>query len=52
VVNERIDLVFFRGAFHVEDIRLVGERPGDRIPPGLWPSDRAGVIATLRIPRR
>lgn len=51
--DRRIDLVLFRGAFHVEDIRLVGERPGDRIlpPPRLWPSDHAGVVATLRIPR-
>ena len=50
-LSERIDLVLFRGGFHVEDIRLVGEKPSDRIPPGLWPSDHAGVVATLRIPR-
>jgi endonuclease/exonuclease/phosphatase family metal-dependent hydrolase len=49
--DRRIDLVFFRGAFQVVDISLVGERPSDRIPPGLWPSDHAGVVATLRIPR-
>ena len=52
VFTTRIDLILFRGDFRVEDIRLVGEEPGDRIPPGLWPSDHAGVVATLRIPRR
>ncbi len=49
--DRRIDLVLFRGAFQVEDIGLVGQKPGDRIPPGLWPSDHAGIVATLRIPR-
>jgi len=51
VFDKRLDLVLFRGDFRVESIRLVGEKPGDRIPPGLWPSDHAGVVATLRIPR-
>jgi len=51
LLNQRIDLILFRGAFVVDDIRLVGEKPSDRIPPGLWPSDHAGVVATLRIPR-
>ena len=51
--DRRIDLVLFRGAFQVEDIGLVGEKPSDRILPPLrlWPSDHAGVVATLRIPR-
>jgi endonuclease/exonuclease/phosphatase family metal-dependent hydrolase len=51
LLNQRIDLVLFRGAFHVDDIRLVGEKPSDKTPSGLWPSDHAGVVATLRIPR-
>ena len=49
--DRRIDLVLFRGAFQVEDIRLVGEKVSDKTPSGLWPSDHAGVVATLRIPR-
>jgi hypothetical protein len=28
----------------------VGDEPQDRIG-GLWPSDHAGVVATLRLPR-
>ena len=51
-LNQRIDLVFFRGAFHVENIQRVGEKLSDRTHSGLWPSDHAGVVATLRIPRR
>lgn len=45
----RIDLVFTRGAVSVEDIELVGDRTSDRTPSGLWPSDHAGLSATLRI---
>ena len=47
----RIDLILFRGAVQVVDIHRVGEKPSDRITSGLWPSDHAGVVATLRIPR-
>jgi endonuclease/exonuclease/phosphatase family metal-dependent hydrolase len=50
-VDRRIDLVLFRGGIEVVDIRLVGEKSGDRTPSGLWPSDHAGVVATLRIPK-
>ena len=50
-LTHRIDLVLFRGAIQVVDISLVGEKPSDRTPSGLWPSDHAGVVATLRIPR-
>jgi hypothetical protein len=50
LLNHRIDLVLFRGGFGVADIGLVGNTPADRTPSGLWPSDHAGVVATLRIP--
>lgn len=30
---------------------LVGEEEGDRTASGLWPSDHAGVVATLRMPK-
>jgi len=29
--------------------RVVGDRPADRTPSGLWPSDHAGVVAELRL---
>jgi len=36
----------FRGSVHVERL---GEEQGDRtVPTGLWPSDHAGVLVTLR----
>jgi endonuclease/exonuclease/phosphatase family metal-dependent hydrolase len=47
----RIDLVLFRGDFEVDDVNVVGEEPADRTPSGLWPSDHAGVAATLTRPR-
>ena len=50
LLNHRIDLILFRGGFGVADIGLVGNMPADRTLAGLWPSDHAGVVATLRIP--
>jgi hypothetical protein len=50
LLNHRIDLILFRGGFGVADISLIGNTPADRTPDGLWPSDHAGVAATLRIP--
>ncbi len=37
-----------RGAFRAD---IVGEEPGDRTESGLWPSDHAGLVAGLRLPR-
>ena len=50
LLNHRIDLVLFRGGFGVADISLIGNQPADRTSSGLWPSDHAGVAATLRFP--
>src|SRR5262249_40252595 len=43
----RIDLILLRGALAVEDINLIGNKQTDRTPSGLWPSDHAGIVATL-----
>jgi endonuclease/exonuclease/phosphatase family metal-dependent hydrolase len=51
-MSHRIDLVQFRGPFTVEDVQVVGASPADRTRLGLWPSDHAGVVATLTLPRR
>jgi len=48
-MSHRIDLVQFRGPFTVEDVQVVGASPADRVPLGLWPSDHAGVVATLTL---
>lgn len=52
LLNQRIDLVLFRGPFGVADISLIGNQPADRTSSGLWPSDHAGVAANLRLPSR
>jgi endonuclease/exonuclease/phosphatase family metal-dependent hydrolase len=51
-LNHRIDLILLRGAFGITDIHLIGNKPGDRTPSGLWPSDHAGVVVTLKLPGR
>ena len=48
-LDERLDLVLFRGDFNVKDIELVGNSQNDRTLSGLWPSDHAGVVATLKL---
>jgi endonuclease/exonuclease/phosphatase family metal-dependent hydrolase len=49
-LKERIDFILYRGGdIKVDDAKLVGVRPSDRIPSGQWPSDHAGVVATLSI---
>lgn len=47
-LSERIDLILFRGNFSAIDIDIVGNNPANRTISGLWPSDHAGVVATLR----
>lgn len=43
---ERIDYVWVRGP-RVLECRRLGADPEDRTPSGLWPSDHAGVLASL-----
>jgi endonuclease/exonuclease/phosphatase family metal-dependent hydrolase len=49
-LNQRIDLVLLRGVTSVSDVHLVGNKPDDKTASGLWPSDHAGLVVTLRIP--
>jgi endonuclease/exonuclease/phosphatase family metal-dependent hydrolase len=49
-LTKRIDLVLTRGGFDTVSADVVGEEPGDRTPSGLWPSDHAGLVTTLRLP--
>ena len=51
-LDRRIDLVVFRGPFSVADIDIIGDQQADRTASGLWPSDHAGVAATLRLRAR
>jgi endonuclease/exonuclease/phosphatase family metal-dependent hydrolase len=52
LLSHRIDLVLVRGEFGVADIDLIGNQQADRTSSGLWPSDHAGLVATLRLPNR
>jgi endonuclease/exonuclease/phosphatase family metal-dependent hydrolase len=45
--TERIDLVLLGGGLTASSVDIIGEEPSDRTPGGLWPSDHAGVVATI-----
>jgi endonuclease/exonuclease/phosphatase family metal-dependent hydrolase len=47
-LTQRLDLVLFRNNLCASDADVVGDELSDRTPSGLWPSDHAGVTATLR----
>jgi endonuclease/exonuclease/phosphatase family metal-dependent hydrolase len=49
-LTKRVDLVLTRGGFDTVSAAVVGEQLADRTPSGLWPSDHAGVVATLQLP--
>lgn len=46
---ERIDLVLLRGGMGIGRAELVGTEPDLTAPP-FWPSDHAGLVATVRVP--
>jgi hypothetical protein len=58
MLNRRIDLILFKSSndMHGHDglgavfADVVGDETRDRTPSGLWPSDHAGVVASMRIP--
>lgn len=54
--DRRIDYVLYEGDRRPDltaiDAEVIGEEPADRTDTGLWPSDHAGVLATLRITPR
>jgi hypothetical protein len=51
-LSERIDFILLRGDLHVQHARLTGADLDERTngTPRLWPSDHAGVSATLKLP--
>ena len=49
-LSHRIDLILFRGRVGVNNMTVFGDLPSDRTPSGLWPSDHAGIVATLAGP--
>jgi exonuclease III len=59
VLHERVDLIWVRNYLTIPpmsplgpvEVETVGDLPEDKTPSGLWPSDHAGVVGNLRIPR-
>ena len=55
-IDHRIDYVLYRSVWQtrIKAVRaeVIGEEDADRTPSGLWPSDHAGVVASLQITRR
>lgn len=55
-LDQRLDIVFLYGFDETglgsvgARTYLTGDQPRDRLGSGLWPSDHAGVVATLRLP--
>jgi endonuclease/exonuclease/phosphatase family metal-dependent hydrolase len=47
VLQYRVDHVLATAGVGVVRSRITGTDPDDRTPSGLWPSDHAGVVATL-----
>jgi hypothetical protein len=58
--DRRVDLIMLRGDFGLLEpgiqgavsTRVLGSRIADLTDTGLWPSDHAGVLATMKLPRR
>lgn len=48
-LTARIDLVLLLNKVRALDMEIVGNEPADRTPSGLWPSDHAGVVASVGI---
>ncbi|HVM18370.1 MAG TPA: endonuclease/exonuclease/phosphatase family protein [Egibacteraceae bacterium] len=46
-LDRRIDYILVRG-LRAAATRVIGDKPGDRTPSGLWPSDHAGVVTRVR----
>ncbi|KAA0764395.1 endonuclease/exonuclease/phosphatase family protein [Bacillus sp. SH5-2] len=48
-LNQRIDYILFKNGWEPIKAELVGESQSDRTETGLWPSDHAGVFASLHL---
>ena len=47
--DHRIDLIFANSKLRTLRGTVVGAKLFDRAPNGLWPSDHAGAVTTLRL---
>ncbi|CAM4132548.1 endonuclease/exonuclease/phosphatase family protein [Bacillus luti] len=49
LLNQRIDYILFKNGWEPIEAELVGESQKNRTNTGLWPSDHAGVFASLHL---
>lgn len=49
-LDQRIDLLFTHGGAETPTMQRIGSDAADRTPTGLWPSDHAGIAATVQLP--
>jgi hypothetical protein len=45
----RMDLILSRGPFFASSMKQVGILPTERTATGMWPSDHAGIVATINV---
>jgi hypothetical protein len=48
-LDRRIDTIFVDGGWAPLSAEIVGEEAADKTAGGLWPSDHAGMVATIRL---
>jgi Endonuclease/Exonuclease/phosphatase family len=51
-LSTRIDYIFTSGRSAPKDAHAVGDNPSARTESGLWPSDHAGLVATLEMDKK
>jgi endonuclease/exonuclease/phosphatase family metal-dependent hydrolase len=50
-LDHRVDLMIVPPNTDIAEVKLVGADPADQTSSHLWPSDHAGVVAILNLPR-
>ena len=48
-LDNRIDIIFYRGDADATSAVVVGDDEADMTPSGVWPSDHAGVVSTITV---
>jgi len=47
--DQRIDFIFTHGGISATSVDLIGDQASDKTSSGLWPSDHAGLVASLQL---
>ncbi len=49
MLDSRIDLILYTKGIKARDAEVIGDEPSDKTASGLYPSDHAGVVASLMV---